>query len=291
LIANSTGIVLNIFLNYILIFGNLGFPAYGIKGAAVGTLIARIVELSIILVYIIFFERTLKFTLKKLFSIHILLIKDFFKYSVPVILNEAVWAFGVTIHAGIIGQISKEQYAAYTISNMIERLSHLSMMGFASTSCILIGKAIGEGKDKDTVSQYAKTFQALAGGFALLAGITIFIIRTPVLSIFDVGDTTKYYADKLLLVVSIIVIIKTFNCISVVGIFRGGGDTKTGMIIDLLAMYCISIPFGAVAKFVFNFEVPFVYMFLMSDELTKFPIFFMRIKSRKWIKNITREIL
>jgi len=291
LIANSTGILLNIFLNYILIFGNLGFPAYGIKGAAIGTLIARVIELSIILVYIIFFEQTVKFTIKKIFSIHVLIIKDFFKYSVPVILNEAVWGFGVTIHAGIIGQISKEQYAAYTISNMIERISHVSMIGFSSTACILIGKAIGAGKDKDTVMQYARTFQGLAVGFALVAGLTVFSVRTPILSVFDVGDQTKYYADKLLLVVSILVMVKTFNCVSVVGIFRGGGDTKTGMIIDLLAMYCISVPLGAVAKFIFNFEVPFVYMFLMSDELIKLPIFFTRIKNRKWIKNITRDIL
>ena len=289
LIANSAGIVINIFLNYILIFGNFGFPSFGISGAAVGTLIARIIELSIILVYIIFFEKTVKFTIKRIFNIPVVIIKDFFRYSIPVILNEAVWGFGVTIHAGIIGQISKEQYAAYTISGMIERISVLTMIGFSSTACILLGKAIGEGKDKDTVSQYARTFQGLAGCFALVAALTVLLVRMPVLNIFDIGEETKYYADRLLRVVSVMVLIKTFNCVSVVGIFRGGGDTKTGMIIDLLAMYLISIPLGATAKFIFNFEVPFVYMFLVSDELVKLPIFFARIKSRKWIKIITRE--
>lgn len=289
LLANFTGILINIFINYILIFGKFGFPAYGIKGAAIGTLAARIVELGIILVYVIFFEHTIEFTIKKMFTIPVVIIKDFFKYSLPVILNEAAWGFGVTIHAGIIGQISKEQYAAYTISGMVERISVLTMIGFSSAACILLGKAIGEGKDKDTVMQYARTFQGLAGAFALLSALIIFFIRTPIINIFDISDVTKYYADKLLIIVSVLALIKTFNCVSVVGIFRGGGDTKTGMIIDLLAMYLISVPLGAMAKFIFNLEVPFVFMFLLCDELVKLPIFFTRVKSRKWIKKITRD--
>ena len=289
LIANSIAIGTNILLNYLLIFGNFGFPELGIQGAALGTLIARIVELCIILVYIIFFEKTVQFTLRKIFHIPVVIVKDFFKYSIPVILNEAVWGFGVTIHAGIIGQISKEQYAAYTISNMVEQISVLTMIGFSSSACILIGKAIGAGEDKDTVAQYARTFQGLAGIFAFLAALTVLCIRIPVINIFDIGDETKYYAERLLLVVSAMVLIKTFNCVSVVGIFRGGGDTRTGMIIDLLAMYSVGIPLGAMAKFIFNLDVPFVYMFLVCDELVKLPIFFTRIKSRKWIKNITRD--
>jgi putative MATE family efflux protein len=289
LVASCAGIVANIFLNYVLIFGHFGFPAYGIKGAAIATLIARIVELGIILVYIVFFEQTVRFTIKKMFSIHIFIIKDFFKYSIPVILNEAVWGFGISIHTGIIGQISKEQFAAYTISNMVERISHLSMIGFSSTACILIGKAIGEGKDKDAVARYARTFQGLAGAFALLSSAIIFLIRAPIINIFDIGDVTKYYADKLMLLVSVLAIFKTFNCMSVVGIFRGGGDTKIGMVIDFAAMYCVGIPLGVLAKFVFNLDVPFVYAFLISDEFVKVPIYFAYINSRKWIKNITRE--
>jgi putative MATE family efflux protein len=289
LIANCAGIAANIFLNYVLIFGHFGFRAYGIKGAAVATLIARIVEFGILFVYIAFFEQTVKITIKKMFSVHIFIIKDFFKYSIPVILNEAIWGFGVSIHTGIIGQISKEQFAAYTISNMIERISHLSMIGFSSTACILIGRAIGQGKDKDEVAGYARTFQGLAGVFALLSAAVIFLIRTPVINIFDIGGVTKYYADKLILLVSALAIFKTFNCMSVVGIFRGGGDTKTGMVVDFAAMYCVAIPLGALIKFGFNLNVPFVYAFLVSDELVKVPIYFAYIKSRRWIKNITRE--
>ena len=291
--ATLTGILINIFLNYVLIYGHFGFPALGIQGAAAGTVIARGIELSIILIYVIFFEKTIKFNLKKMFKIHIFIIKDFFKYSLPVITNEFVWAFGVTIHTSIIGHMPKEQsaepLAAYSISNMIEQIAFMSIIGFSTACCIIIGKAIGEGKDNDTVAKYSRTFIGLAVVFAFLTSSISFMIKDIIISIFEISDSTKAYTSQLFTVVTIFILIKTFNCVSIVGIFRGGGDTKTGMIIDTTAMYFWGIPVGFAAMYFFKLEVPFVYAFLISDEIVKLPIVLWRVKSRKWIRNITRE--
>ena len=291
--ATLTGIVLNIFLNAVLIYGRLGFPAMGIRGAAIGTVIARSIELSVILVYIIFFEKTLRFTLKKMFRIRKIIIKDFFRYGLPVIANEFIWAFGVIIHTSIIGNMPKDrpgdQIAAYTISNMIEQIAFMSIIGFSTVCCITIGKAIGSGKDSDTVAKYARTFMGLAGAFAAFTCAAAFILKDAIIDIFEISAETKAYASQLFTVVMIFILLKSFNCVSIVGIFRGGGDTKAGMIIDAGFMYFLGIPLGFAAVNFWNLEVPFVYAFLISDELFKFPVVLWRVKSRKWIRNITRE--
>jgi len=294
LTAISTGIILNIFLNAILIYGYFGFPALGIEGAAIATVIARTVEMAIILVYIIFFEKTVRFSLKKMFRIHIVIIKDFFKYSLPVIANEFIWGFGTMIHSSIIGHIPKggttgDPLAAYAISNMIEQVAFMTIISFATTCCIIIGKAIGEGKDKETVEQYSRTFIVLAILFTCASGGAAFIFKGFIIDVFKISEVTKTYATQLYIVVTIFILLKTFNCVSIVGIFRGGGDTKTGMIVDLCSMYFFGIPLGFIAMYFLKLNVAFVYMFSISDELFKLPIIIWRVKSGKWRRNITRE--
>ena len=294
MIATLTGIAVNIFLNAVLIYGLFGFQARGIEGAAIATVIARIVEMAIILIYVIFFEKTVKFSLKKMFRVHIVIIKDFFKYSLPVILNEFAWGFGTVIHSSIIGHISKEgttgdPLAAYTISNMIEQVAFMTMIGFSTACCITIGKAIGEGKDNETIGKYSRTFIGLAILFSLITGTAAFVFKDGVIEIFKISGVTKTYASQLFTVVTIFILLKTFNCVSIVGIFRGGGDTKTGMIIDTCSMYLLGIPLGFIAMYFLKLDVAYVYAFLISDELFKLPIVIYRVKSRKWIRNITRE--
>jgi len=289
MMATLTGIGTNIILNVILIYGLFGFPAFGINGAAIATIIARIIELTIILTYIIFFEKTIRFSLKKMFRIHIVIIKDFFKYSLPVIINEFAWGFGTTIHSSIIGHMTKDQYAAYTISNMIEQIAFMSIIGFASACAIIIGKTIGEGKDKETVVLYARTFIGLSTFVSFIIGSATFICKNFIINLFEISDSTKIYTAQLFTVVTVFILLKSFNCVSIVGIFRGGGDTKTGMIVDICTMYSLGIPLGFAAMYVLKLDVAFVYMFLISDEFFKLPVVFWRVKSRKWIKNITRE--
>jgi putative MATE family efflux protein len=293
-IATLTGITINIFLNFALIYGRFGFPALGVRGAAIGTVISRAIELSIILAYIIFFEKTVRFSLKKMLAARIIIIKDFFRYSLPVVVNEFTWGFGVVIHTSIIGNMaaktSGDQIAAYTIASMIEQIAFMSIIGFSTVCCIIIGKAIGEGKDSAVVVKYARSFIALAICVSFIFGGAAFVFRDFIIDIFDdISVETKIYASQLFTVVSVFILFKTFNCVGIVGIFRGGGDTKTGMLIDAGFMYLLGIPLGFCAANFLKLDVPFVFAFLVSDELLKFPVIIWRYKSRRWIRNITRE--
>jgi Na+-driven multidrug efflux pump len=268
------GIIINIMLNACLIFGLAGFPQLGIQGAAIATFITQLLKMAAILIYVIFFEKTVRFTVKKMLNIRKILIRDFFKYSPPVIANEFIWGFGTSIHLAIIGNISSEAQTAYIVSNTIESIAGISMIGFSSACCIIIGKAIGEGKSKDTVAHYARSFHGLAAAAAVLTGGVTFIFRYPLINLFGLKGETQDYAAQLFLIMMVFLLIKTFNCMSVVGVFRGGGDTKTGMIVDLLAMYLVGIPAGFCAMYFLKLSVPFVYLFLIADELVKLPIYF-----------------
>jgi Na+-driven multidrug efflux pump len=241
------------------------------------------------LVYIIFFEKTVLFRIKKMLNIRRILIKDFFKYSPPVIANEFIWGLGTSVHMAIIGNISSEAQSAYIVSHMLEQIAAISMIGFSSACCIIIGKTIGEGKSEDTVAQYSRTFIGLAIAAAIFMGSLTFTFRHFIIDLFGLKGETQVYAAQIFIVMTVFLLIKTFNCVSVVGIFRGGGDTKTGMVVDLLAMYFVGIPLGFCAMYFFGLSVSFVYMVLLIDEIVKLPIYFILVKRRKWIKNITRE--
>jgi len=283
------GIIINIGLNAVLIFGLVGFPALGIQGAAIAMLITQFLRMASMLVYIIFFEKTVRFNIKKMLSIRKILVKDFFKYSPPVIANEFLWGLGTSIHMAIIGNISSEAQAAYIVSNTMEMIAGIGMINFASACSIIIGKSIGEGKSKNTVAHYSRSFIGLALLAAVFTGGLTFMSRHFIIRLFGLQGATQDYAGQLFIVVTAALLLKTFNCVSVVGIFRGGGDTKTGMIIDLLAMYLVGIPAGFAAMHFFDLSVPIVYALLIIDELIKMPVLFILVKRRGWIRNITRE--
>jgi putative MATE family efflux protein len=283
------GISVNIILNALLIFGLAGLPAMGIQGAAAATFITQFLRMAGMLIYIIFIEKTVRFNIKKMLNIKKVLIKDFFKIGPPVIANEFIWGLGTSVHMAIIGRISSEAQSAYIVSSMLEQIAAITMIHFSTVCCVIIGKSIGEGKPKDIIAHYSRTFIGLACAAAVFTGGLTFIFRHFIINLFELKGETQAYVSQLFLVAAAALIIKTFNCVSVVGIFRGGGDTKTGMIIDLLAMYLAGIPAGFCAMYYFGLSVPFVYAFLIIDELVKLPIYFILVKRRKWIRNITRE--
>ncbi|MHC1695830.1 MAG: MATE family efflux transporter [Eubacteriales bacterium] len=287
LYAAGIAILINLFFNWCLIFGNLGFPAMGVAGSAIGTLIARLAELGIVLTYLRFGEKRLRLSLKGLFRIKKWMVSDFFRYSLPVMLNEGAWGLGITIHAMILGNLGEVQYAAYSVATVVEQLATLSAFGLAAATGIIVGKTIGEGK-KDVVYDYGKTMLVLSCGIAIIMAGIVFALRYPLLQIFNVQPETKDFAYKILIVIAAAVVFKTFNCVVIVGVLRGGGDTTVSLLIDFLPMYIISIPLGIVA-FKLGAPVHIVLACLMSDEGIKWIFSLARFFSRKWIKNITRE--
>ena len=285
--SNTVGILTNIFLNYCLIFGKFGFPRMEIEGAALATLVAKIVEFLVVLVYVIFFDKRVRLSFSRMFRIRREMVGDFVRYSLPVILNETMWGLGITLHSVIIGHISDAAYAAYTVANIIEKIGLLSAIGFANATQIIIGKEIGAGR-KENAYPYARTMLAASALLGLIMSGVVLLIRIPAVSLFDVADSTKEAAANIIAVMSVIIFIKSFNTTAIVGVMRGGGDTKTAMIFDFVPMWIISIPLGAVAAHVIGLPVWWVYACLMSDEVLKSTFCLLYVKSKRWIRNVTR---
>lgn len=285
--SNTVGIFSNIILNYILIFGKLGFPALGIRGAAAATLIARIIEFLIVLTYVVFFDRRVRLSFARMFRIKPGLISDFVRYSLPVILNETMWGLGITLHSVIIGHISDAAYAAYSVANIVEKIGLLSAIGFANATQIIIGKEIGAGRSENAYP-YAKTMLALSAMLGVVMSGVVLLVRHPAVSLFNVADETKAAAINIISVMSVIIFIKSFNTTAVVGVMRGGGDTRTAMLFDFLPMWVVSIPLGAAAAHILGLPVWWVYACLMSDEVIKSSFCLIYIRSKRWIKNVTR---
>lgn len=287
LVTNSIAIVMNIVLNYILIFGKFGAPALGIEGAAVATLLSRAVEFLMVLGYTAFFEKRIKLRIGKMLKIRKQMVKDFIRYSLPVICNETLWGLGITIHSAVIGKMDDISYAAYSVALVIQNIGVLAAMGFANAALIMIGKEIGAGRSENAYP-YAKTMLALS---AIMGGImsgVVYLIRNVSVGMFNISDATREAAINIILVMLLVILAKSINCTAVVGVIRGGGDTVTAMLCDFVPMYVFSIPLGFLAAHVIGLPVWWVYGCLLSDEFIKLIVCAIRIKSKKWIKNVTR---
>ena len=286
-----SSLIVNVSLNWVLIFGHLGAPAMGVEGAAIATAVARLVEFIILIIYLAFFEKKIHYTIKDFF----VPVKDylgaFFKTGAPVVLNEAIWSIGTSVLSMIIGHISTEFVSANSIANIIWQCVWVVVSGMGNATSVVIGNAIGRGEKKETVLNKAKTIVLIAAIMGILSAITLLIIRGPVINFYEVSAETKALAYDLIVSYAIIIVFQAMSVQYIVGIFRGGGDTKTAMIVDVLFLWITAIPLGALTGLVLGWAPPFVYLMLRSDELLKNIIGFLRLRSGKWIRDITVQSL
>ncbi|MDE7340008.1 MAG: MATE family efflux transporter [Lachnospiraceae bacterium] len=286
-IIYGSSLFINILVNAVLIFGLLGFPAMGIQGAAIGTLIARLVELFILLFYVNRFKPEVKVKWEYVIHTDTVLWKDFLYFASPVILNEVLWGVGYSANTAIVGRLGSGVVAANSVVQVTRQLSMVVGFGIAAATAIMIGKAIGEGR-KDIAEEYGRKFTMLG----LLCGIggagVILLLRPAILWGMGFEGETARYLHLFLGMMAAYVIGQSINSTWVVGIFRSGGDTRFGMILDMTTMWFGSILFSALAAFVFHFPVPVIYAILLSDEFIKVPFCLWRYRKKVWLRDVTR---
>ena len=281
-------LICNIIMNSIFIFGLLGLPAMGISGAALGTLCARILEVVLVAGYARFFNKDIKLRLRYVLHTDKVLFADFMKYALPVVINEVMWGLGTAANTAILGHMGSPVVAANSVAQVARQLATVVSFGLSSAAAIYLGKTIGE-KRMEHARAYAKRFIGLSLIMGVLGGAVI-LIASPVASAFlSLSAEAKDYLRIMFFVMSYFVVGQAFNTTMVVGIFRSGGDTRFGLILDVSTMWCCSILLGFLAAFVFKLSVPVVYMILMSDEIIKIPITFWRYRSCKWLRDVTRD--
>ncbi len=287
-IINAVAIATNILFNWLLIFGVGPFPQLEVRGAALATLIARVFECVMALLYVFVFEKELGLRIKKMFRFSKALVRDFFKYSLPVIFNESLWGLGTTVHASVLGKLGDTVYSAYSISNIVERVGLVVVMGLANTTAIICGKSIGEGRTKEAYD-YSKTLMTISMISGVLFGSILLLFRRFIVGFFNISPETTELATTLIVLVVCMIIFKSFNTPMIVGVLRCGGDTVSAMKFDLISMWCFAIPLGYIVAFVIKAPAPLVYLALVSDEIIKLPFALKRYLSRKWIKNVTTD--
>lgn len=285
----SISLIVNVMLNWILIFGKFGFPALEVEGAAIATLIARGVELAIVIWYAIFRNKVVRIRIKDMYHFDSALVKDFLKYVSPVVVNELLWGLGMAAYAAIIGRLGSPAVAANSVAQVARQLAMVVVFGIASATAIYLGKTIGE-KKEELAKAYAKRFIWLSLIFGILGGILILLSLPIIKANLALSDQAKYYVGIMFKIMAVYGLGQALNTTIIVGILRAGGDTKIGLIFDVGSMWCGSIIFGLLAAFVFQAPVPIVYLCLMSDEFIKIPLSLKRFKTNKWLNNVTREM-
>lgn len=288
--------VFNLFGNWVLIFGNLGMPALGIEGAAIATLISRILEIIIVLVYALKNKR-FKLQVRLVVMPGLTILKDYLKYSMPVIINEALWGFGAVIYPVILGhmQNSAEILAAYTIAGNLERLFNVAVFAAGGATAVIIGREIGAGR-VSTVYSVGKSLIMLAlffglasGGLLLLASLTV--LEPVIYPLFKLTPIAAQAATTMLLILSFITVIRTLGFTMGIGVLRGGGDVRVVMFVDIGTLYLIAMPAAALSALVFGAGIGVVYCCIALEDICKTGLLLLRFKSRKWINDVTREEL
>lgn len=286
-VVYSASLVVNVIFNSIFIFGLFGLEPMGVRGAALATLIARICELLIVWFYAKKINTEVRFHVKNLFVSDKLLMKDFFTYSIPVMLNELLWGAGTSANAAIIGHLGSSVVAANSVTQVTRQLAMVIAFGIANATAIIIGKAIGEQKE-ELAKVYAKRFVRLTLIVGVIGSLVILVVSQIAQSQMTLSQDARYYLKIMMFVMSYFALCQAYNSTMVVGVFRAGGDTKFGLFIDGVTLWGCSILFGALAAFVWKLPVPIVYMIIMSDEVIKIPLCTIRYKSYKWVRNVTR---
>ena len=280
-------LVINIILNAIFIFGLFGLEPMGIRGAALATLVARAVELFIVWIYAKKINKVIHFHMRDLLTRDRLLSHDFFHYSMPVMFNELLWGAGTAANAAIIGHLGQAVVAANSVTQVTRQLATVITFGVSTATAIILGKAIGEHKE-ELAKVYAKRFVHITLFLGVFGAIVVLTVSKVAGNNLNLSEEAASYLSIMMFVMSYFVICQAYNTTMIVGVFRAGGDTHFGLILDASTLWGVSILFGALAAFVFHLPVPVVYMIIMSDEVIKIPLSTWRYKSMKWVRNVTR---
>lgn len=286
-ITSTTSLFLNIGLNAVFIFGLLGVPKMGITGVGIATSIARFIEMVICFIYA-GRQTDIKFSVTCVFRRNKLLTRDFFKYSLPAVGNELVWGSAFAMYSVIMGHLGEDIVAANSVVNTVRQLGSVLCFGMAYGGAIVVGKYMGAG-DMAVAERNASRL-ARVTIFSGVLGAVLLICLYPVLPyIADLNETAAHYRNILLFINAYSLIGASINTVLICGIFRAGGDSKFGFVADIINMWCVSVPLGLLAAFVFKLPPLWVYFILFLDEFEKMPFVIHHYFKKGWLRNITRD--
>lgn len=282
-LINGVMVILNIALNAVFIFGLSGFPKMGIKGAALATVLATVVQFLWSVGYVLCRIRAVKFSLrsceKKLFG-------RFWQKAVPLLINNLAWGIGFSMYSVIMGHLGTDAVAANGIANISKNLVVCFCLGLGNAGSIIVGNRLGADRLQEA-KEAGGTLTRTAIIAGVVSGLVLIALSPFITKMVDLTPTARGYLQKMLLISSYYIAGKSVNCMTIGGIFAAGGDSKFGMLCDSVTLWCIIVPLGCICAFILKLPVMVVYFVLNLDEIIKLPVVYKHYKKYKWIKNLT----
>ncbi len=284
-IVRAIGLLVNVVLNWILIFGRLGAPAMGVKGAAVATVIARFSELAVMLSAVYGRKMIQAALFKELFTIPKEIVVKFFKTSSAVILNEMAWALGTTAYSWVFARISPEAIVVITIVQNIERLMLVFFHGGGNAGGVFIGKAVGAGNYEEAY-EYGKRLAVLSVITSVVLSLIFIAARPIILMPYQVSAEVYNQSMNLLAVVAVMMNIKALTFLLIVGVFRNGGNPGAAFLIDIGCVWLVGVPMVTLGGLVLHLPLLISYAMMCSEEIVKVIISVTYFKKKKWMRNV-----
>ncbi|EMD1175767.1 MATE family efflux transporter [Vibrio harveyi] len=284
---SGIGILSNIFLNWVLIFGQFGFPAMGIKGAAIATVISGAIEVTCLFSYLWLKKHIIAFGLDDIRASLVLdKITRFLKLSLPTTFNFLAWAGGLFAYHAIMGQAGVQGLAALSVMTPVESIALAMMIGSSNAAAVLVGNQLGA-KNFGPVYYQAWATVILNVLIAVVVAILLLLSNQLILDAFSaLTPETRHLAEQFMVILAIGVVLRSVPMMAIVGVLRAGGDVKFCLYQDLIAQWVISIPLAAFGAIYLGFEPQWVYLLFLTEEVVKWGTCLHRMASKKWMKNL-----
>lgn len=290
MICSTISLFINIILNYVFIFGKLGMPALGASGAAIATVIARIIELILLVSYIYFIkdDYELRFTFKDIKLINKDLLKAYISKTTPTFLNDTLWAFGTVLYAVAYSKAGTSAIAASQIASSTGNFFIVTAVCVAIGSSIMIGNELGADNIKKAI-HYSKKFAILVTLVGAIFGLLLIISIPGLIKLFSVSDQLMPDIKKIFVIMGILMAIKTFNTFIIIGVLRSGGDTKYALFLEMGCMWIVSLPLTFFAAYK-GLPIYILVGLTYTEEVVKFIFGVPRAISKKWAQNLVKNI-
>lgn len=274
-------------LGYILIFGKWGLPAFGVRGAAIATALGWTFELILLLILVYALRTPLAANPLTFFHFDRAFLFKVLKTSMPAAVNEVFWSFGITVYNAVYARIGTDAIAAVNINATIEELFFVLFIGLGNACSVMVGNKIGAG-EKDVSYEYGRRFLTLGILGALLAGMTVILIREPFigLGLYDISPAAADNLRMLMLAFSLSLWLRVHNFMLFIGALRAGGDTRFAMFMEIFSIWAVGVPMALLGGFVFHLPVYWVYVMVLAEEAVKAIVIQFRFHSRKWIHDL-----
>ncbi|MCF0142348.1 MAG: MATE family efflux transporter [Parasporobacterium sp.] len=281
-------LIVNVGINYVLIFGKFGFPEMGITGAAIGTIIARFIELGIVVFYILFKDKKLNLFRKAPFTDSAALRKDYIKVYIPIMCASVLWGFSVPVQTAILGHLSSDAIAANSVATTFYQYLKVVTLAMSSTSAVMIGNAIGQ-RNMARIRSDARTLSVIDVAIGVFLALLLIVLKNPLLSLYNLNDSALQMAGNLIMIMSLIMVGMSYQMPVSFGIIQGGGDTKFTMKMNLICTWLIVVPLSFAAAFWWKLPVEWVVVVVQSDQIFKCLPTWLHFRKYTWMKKLTRE--